>query len=93
MAQVSDLEFQRNFDKYQDLAHHEPVEITQHGRAAYVLLTAEHYQWLQAAMDRRTAEVPDAVLEAVERDREQAEREAREDPELVQLDEHIKVDD
>jgi prevent-host-death family protein len=89
MAQVSALEFQRNFDKYQDLAHHEPVEITRHGRAAYVLLTAEHYQWLQAAVERRTAEIPDAVLEAVKRDI----RRAQEDPETAHLYEHIKVDD
>ncbi len=70
--QVSALEFQRNFGKYQDEAHKEPVEITRHGRPAFVLLTAEHYQWLQGAMDRRTAEVPDAVLEAVLRDMQKA---------------------
>ena len=87
--QVSALEFQRNFGKYQDEAHKEPVEITRHGRPAFVLLTAEHYQWLQAAMERRTAEIPDAVLEAVARDI----RKAQEDPETAQLYEHIKVDD
>jgi len=81
MIQVSALEFQRNFGKYQDEAQKEPVEITRHGRPAFVLLTAEHYQWLQAAMDRRvpTIETPDAIFEAVERVREEAERQDREE--------------
>jgi prevent-host-death family protein len=69
MAQATALEFQRRFGEFQHQAQREPVEITRHGRREYVLMSAEHYDWLTAAAKRthRTAEAPDVILEAVER--------------------------
>lgn len=69
MAQATALEFQRRFGEFQHQAQREPVEITRHGRREYVLMSAEHYDWLTAAAKRthRTIEAPDVVLDAVER--------------------------
>lgn len=69
MAQTSALEFQRNFGEYQHAARREPVEITRHGRREFVLMSADHYDWLLAAARRshRTAEAADVVVDAVRR--------------------------
>ena len=69
MAQVTSLEFQRKFGEVQHQALKEPVEITRHGRREFVLLSADHYDWLRAAAQRshRTEEAPDFIVEAVER--------------------------
>lgn len=84
MATVGALEFQRRFGEFQHQAQREPVEITRHGRREFVLLSAEHYDWLKAAAQRahRTADVADAVLAAVER--------AEMDPEHAALDDLLK---
>jgi len=46
-----------------------PVEITRHCRREFVLMRADHYDWLRAAAQRRhrTAEAADIVIDAVER--------------------------
>ena len=49
MVQTSALEFQRKFGEFQHQAQREPVEITRHGRREFVLMSAEHYDWLTAA--------------------------------------------
>ena len=49
MAKVGALEFQRKFGEVQHQAQREPVEITRHGRREFVLMSAEHYDWLSAA--------------------------------------------
>ncbi|ACJ00833.1 type II toxin-antitoxin system prevent-host-death family antitoxin [Rhodospirillum centenum] len=69
MPTVGVLEFQRNIGQFQHEARREPVEITRHGRREYVLMTAEHYDWLKAAAQRthRTVDVADIVQAAVER--------------------------
>jgi prevent-host-death family protein len=84
MAQASALEFQRRFGEFQHQAQREPVEITRHGRREFVLMSADHYDWLIAAAKRthRTAETPDIVLNAVER--------AAMDPKHAALDELLK---
>ena len=41
MAQVSALEFQRNFETYLDMAQHEPIEITCHGQPTLALMSAQ----------------------------------------------------
>jgi prevent-host-death family protein len=84
MAQTSALEFQRNFGEYQHAARREPVEITRHGRREFVLMSADHYDWLLAAARRshRTAEAADVVVDAVRR--------AEMDPEHAHLDELLK---
>jgi prevent-host-death family protein len=84
MAQTSALEFQRRFGEFQHQAQREPVEITRHGRREFVLMSADHYDWLIAAAKRthRSAETPDVVLNAVER--------ATMDPKHAALDELLK---
>lgn len=68
MAQISAVEFQRKFGEFQHQAQREPVEITRHGRREFVLMSADHYDWLRAAAHRthRTAAAADVVIEAVE---------------------------
>lgn len=84
MPTVGALEFQRKFGEFQHQAQREPVEITRHGRREYVLMSAEHYDWLKATAQRthRTADVSDVVLAAVER--------AEMDPEHATLDDLLK---
>jgi prevent-host-death family protein len=84
MAQATALEFQRRFGDFQHQAQREPVEITRHGRREFVLMSADHYDWLIAAAKRmhRTSETPDVVLEAIAR--------AEMDPKHAALDELLK---
>ena len=69
MAKATALEFQRKFGEYQHKAQREPVEITRHGRRELVLMSAERYDWMMAAIKRShlTADAPDFVVEAVRR--------------------------
>jgi prevent-host-death family protein len=84
MVQTSALEFQRKFGEFQHQAQREPVEITRHGRREFVLMSAEHYDWLTAAARRsnRTVDATQVVIDAVER--------AEMDPEQAALDELLK---
>ena len=84
MAKVGSLEFQRKFAEVQHQAQREPVEITRHGRREFVLMSAEHYDWLKAAAQRthRTADAADVVIDVVER--------AEMGPEHAPLDELLK---
>ncbi len=84
MAQITALEFQRKFGEAQHQAQREPVEITRHGRREYVLMSAQHYDWLTAAAKRthRTADAAAVVIDAVER--------AEMDNEHAALDELLK---
>ena len=84
MAQTSALEFRRRFGEFQHQAQREPVEITRHGRREFVLMSADHYDWMVAAAKRthRTSETTDAVLNAIER--------ATMDPQHAALDELLK---
>jgi prevent-host-death family protein len=84
MVQTSALEFQRNFGEFQHEARREPVEITRHGRREFVLMSAEHYDWLAAAARRtyRTVDATQVVIDAVER--------AEMDPEQAALDQLLK---
>lgn len=68
MVQATAVEFQRNLGEYQDKARRGLVEITRHGRRDLVLMSAEHYDWLQAALKRsfRAEETPDFILRAIE---------------------------
>lgn len=69
MIQTSALEFQRKFGEFQHQARREPVEITRHGRREFVLMSAEHYDWLVAAAQRshRTTDAAAVVIDAVGR--------------------------
>jgi prevent-host-death family protein len=68
MPRATALEFQRNLDQFQHHARREPVEITRHGRREFVLMSAEHYDWLKAAAQRthRTGAATEVVIAAVE---------------------------
>jgi len=59
-------------------------EITRHGRRDLVLMSAEHYDWLQAALKRSflAEETPDFILEAIKR--------AKMDPKHRHLDKYMK---
>ncbi|MFM8860188.1 MAG: type II toxin-antitoxin system prevent-host-death family antitoxin [Methylocystis sp.] len=69
MPTVSALDFQRKFGEFQHQAQREPVEITRHGRREFIMMSAEHYDWLRAAAQRthRTTDIAEVVLAAVER--------------------------
>ena len=78
------MEFQRKFGEYQHKARRGPVEITRHGRRELVLMSAEHYDWLHAAIKRsfRAEETPDFILEAIKR--------SKMDPKHRHLDKYMK---
>jgi len=84
MARTTALEFQRKFGEFQHRARREPVEITRHGRREFVLMSAEHYDWLTTAAKRshRTADSTAVVIDAVEQ--------AEMDPEHAGLDDLLK---
>jgi len=84
MTQTTALEFQRKFGEFQHQAQREPVEITRHGRREFVLMSAEHYDWLKAAAQRthRTNAATEVVIAAVEK--------AEMDPEHAALDDLLK---
>ncbi|MDF2094892.1 type II toxin-antitoxin system prevent-host-death family antitoxin [Aquibaculum arenosum] len=84
MTTVDLLEFQREFGEFQHKAQCEPVEITRHGRREFVLMSADHYDWLRAAAQRshRIADAVDVVIDAVAR--------AEMDPEHSHLDDLLK---
>jgi PHD/YefM family antitoxin component YafN of YafNO toxin-antitoxin module len=63
------MEFQRKFGEFQHQARREPVEILRHGRREWILMSADHYDWLLAAAHRtyRTQDAADIVVDAVQR--------------------------
>ncbi len=69
MVQIPVSELQRRFSEAQHQARREPVAITRHSRREFVLMSAEHYDWLTAAGKRthRTAGTACVVIDAVER--------------------------
>lgn len=69
MVTTTSVEFQRNIGEYQHRAHSEPVEITRHGRREFVLMSAERYDWLLAAIKRvhRTEDTPQTIIDAIRR--------------------------
>lgn len=69
IAIVDSISFQRSPEELLHQARQAPVEITRHGRREFVLMRADHYDWLRAAAQRRhrTAEAADIVIDAVER--------------------------
>ena len=69
MPTVDSVIFQRGPEEFLHQAQREPVEITRHGRREFVLMSADHYDWLRATAQRRhrTAEAVDVVIDAVER--------------------------
>ena len=68
MATTTILKFRREFDAFQKYARRAPVEIRRHGRRAFVLMSAQHYDWIRAAARRayRTSDTPSVVINTVE---------------------------
>lgn len=69
MPTVDSISFQRSPEEFLDQARRGPVEITRQDRRAFVLMSADHHDWLRAAAQRRhrTADATDVVIDAVER--------------------------
>src|SRR5258708_19188156 len=69
MTTTTILNFRREFDAFQQYARREPVEIIRPGRRAFVLMSAEHYDWLRAAGRRthRTSNTAAVVINTVKR--------------------------
>jgi prevent-host-death family protein len=69
VAQTTAAEFRRRFHEFKQKARHEPLEITKYGRREFVLMSADHYDWLVAAARRthRTGEAVPVVVDAVRR--------------------------
>jgi len=69
MVVTTAREYQRRQGEFQDKARREPVEITRHGRREFVLMSAERYDWLLAAVKRshRTKDLPETIVNAVRR--------------------------
>lgn len=62
------LKFRRDFDALLRWARLEPIEITRHGRRAFVLMSAQHYDRITAAGRRayRTTNATAVVINSVE---------------------------
>jgi prevent-host-death family protein len=69
MTMTTISKFRRKLGAFQQHVHREPVEITRRGRRAFVLMSAEHYDWMQAAGRRtcRTCDAAAVVIDAVKR--------------------------
>ena len=70
MNRVTSTEFLDGFERYRELARREPVVITDQGRDTHVLLSASAFARLSALDTRRVyraADLPDDLLEALER--------------------------
>lgn len=79
MIGTNSSNFQRHFGKFRRLARKEPVEITRHGRRELVLMSADRYDWLLAAIKRvhRTEDTPEVIVEAIRRAKVRPQRKPR----------------
>ncbi len=72
MPTVDATTFRRDFGRYQDEAHREPVKVTSHGRVVGGFLSSddlEHYERL-VRRERKSylaGEIPDDIVEAIEK--------------------------
>jgi prevent-host-death family protein len=69
MSRTGTMEFQRKFREFLHMARTGPVEITRYGRRDLVLMSANYYDWLRAAVQRthRTEDAAAVAIEAVQR--------------------------
>jgi hypothetical protein len=71
MPTIDATSFRRDFGRYRDEAHHEPVTVSSHGRVIGVFLSShdlEHYERLKRR-ERQVyvaGEIPDDIIEAIE---------------------------
>ena len=72
MPTVDATSFRRDFGRYQDEAHREPVKVTSHGRVIGVFLSShdlEHFERLKRR-ERQvyvTSETPDDIIDAIDK--------------------------
>jgi hypothetical protein len=72
MPTVDATTFRRDFGRYQDEAHREPVKVTSHGRVIGVFLSShdlEHFEQLKRR-ERQVyvaGEIPDDIIDAIEK--------------------------
>jgi len=72
MSIVDATTFRRDFGRYQDEAHREPVKVTSHGRVVGAFLSShdlEHYERLKRR-ERQvfvSGEIPADILDAIEK--------------------------
>jgi hypothetical protein len=71
MPTVDATTFRRDFGRYQDESHREPVKVTSHGRVIGGFLSAydlAHYERLKSRETQVyvTGEIPDEIFEAIE---------------------------
>ena len=72
MPTVDATSFRRDFGRYQDEAHREPVKVTSHGRVIGVFLSShdlEHFEQLKRR-ERQVyvaGEIPDDIIDAIEK--------------------------
>jgi PHD/YefM family antitoxin component YafN of YafNO toxin-antitoxin module len=76
MIKVSAAEFQRNIDRYQDMALEQPVAITRNGRERTVMLSVEEYHRLKRR-DRQALGLEDSRTRTLQRWRRRARRSPR----------------
>jgi prevent-host-death family protein len=76
MRHITSTELCRSFGKCFRQARKQPLEITIRGKRALVLLSAEHYDWLTAAVKRshRTEDLPETIVNAIRRAKVRARR-------------------
>jgi prevent-host-death family protein len=67
MTTTAISKFRREFDAFLKYSRCELVEITRDGRRTFVLMSAEHYDWIRAASRRahRTSHTTTIVINAV----------------------------
>jgi prevent-host-death family protein len=67
MAMITILKFRREFEAFLRYARCRPIEITRHGRRAFVLMSAEQHDWVRAAGRRayRTTNATTVVINSV----------------------------
>ena len=66
MATVSAAEFQRNFERYRDMAQREPVTVTSCDKDSVVLISIAEYKRLRALDDRKTQYIWDMSEKEIE---------------------------
>jgi prevent-host-death family protein len=72
MPTVDATTFRRDFGRYQDEAHREPVTVTSHGRVIGAFLSAHDLAQFETLKRRARAvyvagEIPEDIIEAIEK--------------------------
>jgi prevent-host-death family protein len=72
MPTVDATTFRRDFGRYRDEAHRDPVVVTSHGRIVGVFLSSEdlaHYERLKRRerQSHVAGEIPDDIIDAIEK--------------------------